>query len=299
MSITSILNYSNPKFKEYRSELAKYPIPKYKLKKFELKAEPQSKNYAIVGTAFDYLLRFTIERNFTAFIESREWVAESAVDFLTNNSSITFDSLDTGSHEALLKKNKQFSKEIFSRFKYVKEIFYYSYVNKHKTIDIDLIMGCLFLAKLDALVRSGYWNLYSIDFFYESEADVSDMKYLIEICDINIFKPKNKLILNPVFGEASSLVGGADADIILDDILIDIKVTKELKITRNYYNQLISYYLLHLIEKSKQRTELVINKLGFYFARYGCLLLIPIDKIGTTESFLSVIDVLKKNLNNR
>jgi len=299
MSITSILSYGNPKFKEYRSELAKYQIPKYNLGKFELRAEPHSQNYAIVGTAFDYLLRFTIERNFAAFVESREWVAESAVDFLTNNSSITFDSLDTNSYDTLLKNNKKLAKEIDSRFQYVKEIFYYSYVNKHKTVDTDLIMGCLFLAKLDALVRSGYWNLYSIDFFSESEADVSDIKSLIEICDINIFKPKNKIILNPTFEKSSSLVGGADADIILDDILIDIKVTKKLKITRNYYNQLISYYLLHLIEKSKQRTELTINKLGFYFARYGCLLLIQTDKIGTPESFLSVIDVLKKNLNNR
>ena len=46
-----------------------------------------------------------------------------------------------------------------------------------------------------------------------------------------------KCYLNPTFGDASNLVGGADADIILDDMLIDIKTTKAISFTQEHYNQ--------------------------------------------------------------
>lgn len=34
-------------------------------------------------------------------------------------------------------------------------------------------------------------------------------------------------ILNPAFGEAAALVGGADADLMIDNTLIDLKTTKK------------------------------------------------------------------------
>ena len=42
----------------------------------ELKAPPQTKNYSLVGTAFDYLLRFHIE-NLNANSITSPWVAET------------------------------------------------------------------------------------------------------------------------------------------------------------------------------------------------------------------------------
>lgn len=267
MSITRILNYNNPRFKEYRSTLAKYRIPKFTVERFEIKAIPQTQNYALIGIAFDYLLRFTVEKNFNKYIIGSEWIAEKAINYLIDDTEV-FGSgtLDIKTRETILRKKKKLSNPIKSRFAYVKEVFYYNYVNNYKSLDIDLIKGCLFLAKLDLLAKNRSLGLYEIDFLYENSEDVADMRTLIEICDINIFKPKKKIRLNPTFGNASLLVGGADADIIIDDILIDIKVTKQLKITRNYYNQIISYYLLHLIEKAERSTDLIINKLGFYFA---------------------------------
>ncbi len=298
MSVTSILNYNNHSFKNYRAALAKYPIPKLDLEKYEIKAKPQTQNYSLIGTAFDYLLRFTIERNFKASVVSSNWIAENTVSFFEENQSVIFGKYNFHASKNLLDKNKVFSKDISSRFKFVKDIFFYRYVYKKKPLDVDILKECLFLAKLDYLFRAGYHNRDSVDFFSESDLDVSDLKSLIEICPIEIFKPKKIVILNPTFGESSSLVGGADADFIIDDTLVDIKATKKMKITRPYFNQLLTYYLLSLIEKTEKRSTLTINKLSLYFARYGYSIRIPVNTIASQESFLASIDILKSDLWN-
>lgn len=111
--------------------------------------------------------------------------------------------------------------------------------------------------------------------------------------DIKNFKPRKMIHLNPSFGSASSLVGGADADIIIDDFLIDIKVTKMGKVSRNHFNQLITYYLLDRIEKEATGKSFGIKRAGNYFARHGCLTCIPIEQLTTIEFFNHAIQVLK------
>ncbi|MCF6351744.1 MAG: hypothetical protein L3J06_01920 [Cyclobacteriaceae bacterium] len=298
MSVTSILKYENSAFKKYRDALAKYPIPKFDSEKYKIRAKPRTTNYPLIGTAFDYLLRFTIERNFKASVISSSWVAENTVNFFKKNNSINFENYNFHASKALLDKNKLFSKDISSRFKFVKDIFFYRYVYKKKPLDVDILKGCLFLAKLDYLYRTGYQNRDAVDFFSESDLDVSDLESLIEICPIEIFKPKKSIILNPTFGKASTMVGGADADIIVDDTLIDIKVTKEMKITRPYFNQLLTYYILSLMEKTEKRSTITIDKLSLYFARYGYSIRILVKGIASKESFLDLLEILKFDLSN-
>lgn len=79
-------------------------------------------------------------------------------------------------------------------------------------------------------------------------------------------------ILNPVFGKGSDLVGGADADLIIDDTLIEIKTYKDLRLDRNWTNQLIGYYILNEIGKIDGIKEKIkINYFGIYYGRYGIL----------------------------
>jgi hypothetical protein len=75
------------------------------------------------------------------------------------------------------------------------------------------------------------------------------------------------------FGDLKeALDGGADADLILDDQIIDFKVTKKLKLSRDHFNQLFGYYtLLALNGKTHFGRVRRINTLGVYFARYGYL----------------------------
>lgn len=82
---------------------------------------------------------------------------------------------------------------------------------------------------------------------YINKDDIKDLMKLIKLVNLNNFKPKNKCFLNSHFGEASNIVGGADADLNIDDTLINVKTTKILKMKREYYDQLIVYSTLHRI----------------------------------------------------
>ena len=78
-------------------------------------------------------------------------------------------------------------------------------------------------------------------------------------------------VLNPLFA-GSADVGGADADLILGSVLIEIKCKKR-AIGRNDIFQLIGYKLLDY------RNWYGINCLGIYFGRYGTLEYWPIKKM--------------------
>jgi hypothetical protein len=95
MSLTSILTDINnqdlrDKFKN------EFIHPKSKLEG-DLLAEPKTKNYALVGIAFDYLIRYFTERINQNKTISSEWVAETAIGLINakiiNNDS---DNIITG-----------------------------------------------------------------------------------------------------------------------------------------------------------------------------------------------------------
>lgn len=122
--------------------------------------------------------------------------------------------------------------------------------------------------------------------------------YISKHCNLNLFSPKKKIILNPTFGEGSTLVGGADADLIIDNTLIDIKTTKDLKISRPIFNQLIGYYLIYLIGGIDNHKDVNIENLGIYFSRYNVLWTISTKEIGNQEDFNKAIMLLKSKRKN-
>lgn len=76
-------------------------------------------------------------------------------------------------------------------------------------------------------------------------------------------------VLNPTF--AGSLdVGGADADLVIDGCLIDIKTSVASKLTADYLYQLAGYLLLDYND------SLNMNAAGIYMARQGMLFTWPI-----------------------
>jgi hypothetical protein len=82
------------------------------------------------------------------------------------------------------------------------------------------------------------------------------------------------------------MVKGADADLILDNVLIDIKVTKHLKLEREHLNQIIGYYILSLIGGVNENPhDKPIDTIGIYFARYGALWVVPVKELGTAAQF--------------
>jgi hypothetical protein len=78
----------------------------------------------------------------------------------------------------------------------------------------------------------------------------------------------------------------ADADLVLDDLLIDIKTVKEASFDREVFNQLIGYYALHLIGGfRKGGRHRKIKRLGVYFARHGQLVTVDVASIVNPKTF--------------
>ncbi|MHA1221691.1 MAG: hypothetical protein ACTSP3_00255 [Candidatus Heimdallarchaeaceae archaeon] len=262
MSLTSFL-----KIKEVKEKFKQtFKKPSIKLEG-ELLVLPQTTNYSLVGTAFDYLMRFILEHHNHNAI-TFPWIAEQVLIYLDDYLMIaeTKEELDVindfvESAPSVIK----FAKNELEKFK--------------KTGDVSerLLHTCILLAQIDVFFRTGrppksYGNV--------EKGDVADLFELTKVIKIEDFIAKDYIILNPTFGEASMLVGGADADIIIDGVLIDIKTTKFLSLKREYFDQLIGYYILTLIggvDGIKEIPE--IKELGIYFSRYGKLVKFSVKEV--------------------
>ncbi len=254
MSLTTFLAKPDVRAK-FSSEFAK---PKLQVKR-EIVAPPLTKRYSLVGTAFDYLMRFHIEYLNPQFIKKQGWIAEAALHLLSD------EFLEKG--EAIVAKAKTNLNCFLETGKY----------------DDELLKSALLLAGLDPIFRAGVGQEYIglID-----EQDVQDLRKLISAIDLQIFKAEKYCLLNPTFGKASLLVGGADADLIIDGSIIEIKTTKSLELTRDYFNQLIGYYILYMLGGiNGERCSPEISKLAIYFSRYAYFHVIEIDEIISHESF--------------
>ena len=254
MSLTSFLQIPN-----VRAEFAKtfqFKVPKLS---GELLAPPKTKHYSLIGTAFDYLLRFHIEK-LNPDTSKSSWIAELGVD--------------------MAQKQLDDYKKLKAVIDGIKRGPYFDYIHTGNLSE-SLFASTIVLAKLDMIYRIGRLEPDIMD--YQNE-DILDLKNLISIVDDSLFKSKFFCTLNPGFGNASLLVGGADADMIIDGTLIDIKTTKNLKFERGHYNQLIGYYILNKISNVNE-TNRKIDKIGIYFSRYGILQTIPTSQIDETPEF--------------
>ncbi len=257
MSLTSFIK--EPDVKKKFAET--FPLPKIELKA-EIKAPPITKNYSLVGTAFDYLLRFYIKQNNPKAI-TKEWVAEIALQCIEE--------------AALRNKLKKTVDEA--------KIIYQKYLDDGNLTD-DVLRIAILLAKIDPIYRAGYIdpNIHVVD-----DGDIQDLRNLINLVDKNNFIAKEICLLNPTFGKASSLVGGADADIVIDNRIIDMKTTKFLQLKEQDFHQLIGYYVLSLlggIDGSKHKID--IETVSIYFCRHGIFL--PLMVPSANSSMIKISD---------
>jgi hypothetical protein len=81
-----------------------------------------------------------------------------------------------------------------------------------------------------------------------------------------------RLVLNPTFA-GSIDVGGADADLIVDGCLLDIKTTINPRVEAQFLYQLLGYVLLDYTN------QYGINSVGLYYARQGVTLRWPLEEV--------------------
>lgn len=282
MSLTDFISHKN--FQELRDKFKTvFPRPTIKLIG-SLKAPPLTNNHSIVGQAFDYLLRFTLEHKYGSKIKSdRSWVADSAYRMLeaniqTSNSKI----LNVGFRKDIEKDRKAFLSMLQNEYSNAK-VNYKKYLVDGLLTE-PLVKSVLYLARLDVFLRA---RMIDPNLGNENELDIQDVLKLMSLIDENYFKVKSQGYINPTFGEGSLLVGGADADIIIDDTLIDIKVSKHLTLEREHLNQTIGYFILSLIGgvNSDENCKPIKN-IGIYFARYGVLWKIPLSELANEDAIL-------------
>ncbi len=216
----------------------------------------QTKNYRLVGVAFDYFLRFQI-KNLNPQAVSKRWRANYGLECIRQRG---FQRQYEQGYLALIQAGENYTQFI-----------------KTQIVNDELIKSVLMLAKLEAVYRGA--NIPE-DFQYIDEKDVEDLKGLLAIVNNTDFTTSGVVVLNPDFGSASQLVRGADADVVIDDCLIDIKTTKDLVLNRDDFDQVIGYYLLSKLGGiGGAPSNHYIKRLGIYFSRYAHLYIMNIEDL--------------------
>lgn len=267
MSLTSFLDNVDARQK-FRQEFRK---PRFRTKTEPL-APPLTNHYGLVGTAFDYLLRFYVRYLNPKKALDRKWVAEMALEIIKAKN-----------YEPLYKK----ACNILSKAEENHSAFL-----ETGRINDELIKSTLLLAQLDLVFRTGIvdQNIGVID-----NKDVEDLRNLISLVDPKTFEVNEICLLNPTFGTASALVGGADADLVVDDVIIEIKTERKLELRRRSFNQLIGYYVLYRIGGiDGMPPKRQIKSLGIYFSRYSYFYAVNVQDIIDKKTFPRFLDWFKE-----
>lgn len=249
-----------------------------------IKAEPRSLRYALVGTAFDYILRFMIQRENATLVSSSKWVANMALEaFLSSRSAAVIDvDGDTTSFdlESSLKNLNGEDARLADQIQRTLEdakVRYRKYLSSGQ-LEEGLVRSSLMLAKLDFMFRSG---LTPENFDEIAAEDLEDLVQLAEIVPIGRFKAKRTCVLNPTFGEASRLVAGADGDLFIDGTLIDFKTTKSFQLRKDRQRQIVGYVVLATIGGigTLPSSQSAVVGVGYYASRFGELVTYAIDEV--------------------
>ena len=273
MSLTSFLRTKDVR-ERFRQEFQK---PRFSAKK-DLLAPPLTKRYSLVGTAFDYLLRFYLQHLNPDAVTGR-WVAELSISHPLSP-LLTNVVLDVTTDRISFTETEQ-TKKVQRIIEQAKEV-HSNYLSSGEMTD-EVVKSALLLAQLDPIYRAGFvdQNIGTVH-----KEDVTDLRNLISIVNPKMFRARELCLLNPIFGEGSKLVGGADADLVTDDTIIDVKTTKKLALQRKHFDQLIGYYVLHEIAGvGELRPKPEISKVAIYFSRHAYLYVLELDGIIDRQTF--------------
>ncbi|MBU1429112.1 hypothetical protein KKF91_01000 [Myxococcota bacterium] len=238
-------------------------------------AFPLSRSPAMIGTAFDYALRFGLEAR--GWAAHDHWIADSAIV-----RALTTPELQPLVGLALMQQ---------AEAKRLIEV-----AGEALTcgeLSAGAARACTLLAGVDILQRAPSYAGAALMRPLE-DADVLDLQALYRIVPWKRFQPTTVLHLNPTFREGSLAVGGADADLIVDDCLIEIKTTKTSKIELSHLRQLVGYALLAnqfgVDEKGGQ--SVTIRRLGVYLSRAGVLVSWPLEECVSEKEQGRLLDAL-------
>jgi len=265
-------NLPNTRFKEIRTlalegraEGANSPTSAWEAG--DLKVLPSDEDgfpWHTVGTAFDYRVRYFFNAAPTQDLVAHRGAVQMAISFGSQGIPRAFRELEA--------ELKTMSPELGPRL-----------LQPEKELRLNHL--CYVLALYEQVFRSPT----GIDAPIGYAGIDATLEELIALCPETVAKDLFELaklfyesqyalltqesaILNPTFG-ASKLLGGADADLIINRRLIDIKTTKTRPSPgRQYLWQLAGYVL------SDFKNAYKIEEVGFYFSRHGKTLTWSVDE---------------------
>jgi len=218
-------------------------------------APPKTDNYQDVGAAFDYLLRLELERYIpdSIFYDRRGWGRRKSDGWSTRS----------GPLKSLTDRAADAHSEYLS----------------NGDLSSDLLETCLLFGRYENSWRAGLSADEVLSRPVPSE-DIDDLRNLHDAIPLEKFETRSRCLVDFHFSTGSVLLGGADADILIDDCLLDIKTTKKWTIRRRTFSQLLVYYALHEIygpygEDGAQP----IRRVGVYFSRHGTMHTYAIEEI--------------------
>jgi hypothetical protein len=208
-----------------------------------------------MGTAFDYAFRFTLSGR--TGTRMGRLVAESAVGMVAGprlGPELAPDSL-TQRLAAALRRAEQ--------------------LRVLAPPSDEALEACFVLAELDVIMRAG------LHWYREHTVEVSELeelRALLALVPWPDFEGLEYEVLNPHFREGSRLLGGADGDLLVDDLLVDIKTRKDAHLAIEDVRQCVCYALLanryrvgglDQEERGRWPSSRTVAAIGLYHARAG------------------------------
>lgn len=258
--------------------------------------EPTGNRYQLIGTAFDYLLRFLVKRwNSGHKIVERPWLAQSILTSpfsqLTPHVEISLEKNRVVGYTAT--RATRFVQRQIQRVKRLEARF----LSTGK-VTSKLCYHTLRLAQIDMAARSGY-PLSSMPRPNRNETD--EVRRLAGLVDQDSFTADRLVLLNPTFGSVSGIVGGADADLVMDANIVEIKTVRSPKHLRDWMLQLLGYYALSRIGGFDGIDgPIPIRSVSVYSARHARMLIYPLEELaGGKETLSSFVSWFQQELERR
>ena len=150
-----------------------------------------------------------------------------------------------------------------------------------------------YISMMDVYYRSGYF-----DPTFRPNTDVRDeVLRLLDLFDPVIrLSPQRSCVFGPTFYRSNWV--NADADLVVDDRLIDLKTTVKPEVSLDALLQLAGYVALQKISGAHARWSEAepLTSVELYFARYGKLVRWPVSTLFPNNGLQQFCDVLRDEL---
>jgi len=278
MSLTSFVG-----LREVRERITPLRPKMARTIKVTVKVKSRSKSPSLIGTAFDYLLRFELQRRAPHAIAGR-WVAEAVPKLFYRGvskggerwmtSSLTEARLGTlgvvfgrtkVESQVIAKMAGECAAQIVQQARSAVTAFVANETPSAESI-AEVAGHAVRLAQLEPVRRALHVHATMFD-----EPRREDVREILDLLGVVPFGELLHDSLVMVNGESSKIVDGADADLISGNRLVEFKTKQEAKVEPGDLDQLLGYFLLARKERQLDATFPEINDVAIYFSRHGHL----------------------------